>query len=128
MHPYLQSLQHTTRRHFLRESVAGLGGLALASLLGRNASAAAVALANPLAVRRPHFAARAKRVIYLHLTGSPPNLDLFDYKPELVRSILRRIEANEYKRKQLPIGLKVTEKSFGYGRKMPIVKAMGFLK
>jgi hypothetical protein len=85
MHPYLQSLQHTTRRHFLRESAAGLGGLALASLLGRNASAAAVAVANPLAVRRPHFAARAKRVIYLHLTGSPPNLDLFDYKPELVR-------------------------------------------
>ena len=42
-------------------------------------------------------------------------------------SILRRIEANEYKRKQLPIGLKVTEKSFGYGRKMPIVKDLGYL-
>ena len=40
---------------------------------------------NPLAVRSPHFAAKAKRVIYLHLTGSPPNLDLFDYKPELVK-------------------------------------------
>lgn len=85
MHPYLQSLQHTTRRHFLKDSAAGLGAIALASLLGRNASAAAVAAANPLAVRQPHFAARAKRVIYLHLTGSPPNLDLFDYKPELVR-------------------------------------------
>jgi hypothetical protein len=34
---------------------------------------------------RPHFAARAKRVIYLHLTGSPPNLDLFDYKPQLIQ-------------------------------------------
>jgi NAD+ synthetase len=45
------------------------------------------------------------------------------FKADLVRGILRRIEANEYKRKQLPIGLKVTEKSFGYGRKMPIVKA-----
>ncbi|OGS08209.1 MAG: hypothetical protein A2270_10275 [Elusimicrobia bacterium RIFOXYA12_FULL_51_18] len=50
------------------------------------------------------------------------------YKAELVRSILRRIEANEYKRKQLPIGLKVTEKSFGYGRKMPIVKDLDYIK
>ncbi len=50
------------------------------------------------------------------------------YKAELVLSILRRIEANEYKRKQLPIGLKVTEKSFGYGRKMPIVKDLGHIK
>ena len=39
----------------------------------------------PLAERQPHFAPRAKRVIYLHLTGSPPHLDLFDYKPELVK-------------------------------------------
>ena len=50
------------------------------------------------------------------------------YTAELVFSILRRIEANEYKRKQLPIGLKVTEKSFGYGRKMPIVKATEFIR
>jgi NAD+ synthase (glutamine-hydrolysing) len=49
------------------------------------------------------------------------------HKAELVLSILRRIEANEYKRKQLPIGLKVTEKSFGYGRKMPIVKDLGYI-
>jgi len=48
------------------------------------------------------------------------------FKPDLVRGILRKIEANEYKRKQLPIGLKVTEKSFGYGRKIPIVKAPAF--
>lgn len=40
---------------------------------------------NPLAPRQPQFAAKAKRVIYLHLTGSPPHLDLYDYKPELVK-------------------------------------------
>ena len=40
---------------------------------------------NPLAAKKPHFAAKAKRVIYLHMTGSPPHLDLFDYKPELVK-------------------------------------------
>ena len=37
-----------------------------------------------LPVGRRTFAAKAKRVIYLHMTGSPPNLDMFDYKPELV--------------------------------------------
>ena len=85
MHPYLASLQHRTRRHFLTESAAGLGAIALSALLGRNALAAPVAATNPLAARLPHFAPKAKRVIYLHLTGSPPNLDLFDYKPELVK-------------------------------------------
>ncbi|MFN9971163.1 MAG: DUF1501 domain-containing protein, partial [Phycisphaerae bacterium] len=39
----------------------------------------------PLQERSAHFSPRAKRVIYLHLTGSPPNLDIYDYKPELVR-------------------------------------------
>ena len=38
---------------------------------------------NPLLPRAPHFSPKAKRVIYLHLTGSPPHLDLWDYKPEL---------------------------------------------
>ncbi len=47
--------------------------------------AAPVEIANPLAPRQPHFPAKAKRVIYLHMTGSPPHLDLFDYKPELVK-------------------------------------------
>ncbi|MBL9128085.1 MAG: DUF1501 domain-containing protein [Verrucomicrobiales bacterium] len=40
---------------------------------------------NPLAVRQPHYAPKAKRVIYLHMSGGPPHLDIFDYKPELVR-------------------------------------------
>lgn len=39
----------------------------------------------PLLPQQPHFAPKAKRVIYLHLTGSPPHLDLYDYKPELVK-------------------------------------------
>jgi len=85
MNPYLDSLVQTTRRHFLKESAMGLGAIALSSLLGRNAFAASAAATNPLAARLPHFAPKAKRIIYLHLTGSPPNLDLFDYKPELVK-------------------------------------------
>lgn len=84
MNPYLEHLQHLTRRHFLRDSALGLGGIALGSLLNSSVSAASKT-ENPLAPRPPHFPPKAKRVIYLHLTGSPPNLDLFDYKPELIK-------------------------------------------
>lgn len=48
-------------------------------------SSASVATANPMAPRVPPHAAKAKRVIYLHMSGAPPHLDLFDYKPELVK-------------------------------------------
>jgi hypothetical protein len=73
-----------TRRHFLRDCPLGLGGLALA-LMGGQAAVPPQTVSNPLAPRPPHFRGRAKNVIYLHLAGSPPHLDLFDYKPELVR-------------------------------------------
>jgi hypothetical protein len=60
--------------------------MALASLLAGDASAEdAAATANPLAARPPHFAPRAKHVIYLHMVGAPSQLDLFDFKPELVK-------------------------------------------
>lgn len=74
----------TTRRHFLRNGSLGLGGLALASLLGDSATATP-AVRNPLAPKEAPLPARAKRVIYLHMAGSPPHLDLLDYKPELVK-------------------------------------------
>jgi hypothetical protein len=82
MNAKLQHLQNVTRRHFLKDSSAGIGAAALATLMAGDASAATT---DPLAPKKPHHAASAKRVIYLHLTGSPPNLDLFDYKPELVK-------------------------------------------
>ena len=84
MHPRLEQIQTATRRHFLQQSTAGIGGAALAALLGDNV-VAAPGLVDPLAARQPHFPAQAKQVIYLHLTGSPPHLDLFDYKPQLVK-------------------------------------------
>ena len=62
----------------------GFGYLALASLLNQDASAGSKASAesfDPLAARQAHFPARAKRVIYLHMSGGPPQHDLFDYKP-----------------------------------------------
>src|SRR5437016_7086146 len=84
--PSLQRAQFLTRRQFLRNSGAlGIGSLALATLMGESASASPAAAINPLTPRRRRFAAKAKRVIFLHLSGGPPHLDLFDYKPELVK-------------------------------------------
>jgi hypothetical protein len=83
----LATLQQRTRRFFLQNSAVGLGGIALSTLLcdGHANAAPSTAPPNPLAEHQPHFPARAKHVIYVHCTGSPPNLDLYDYKPELVR-------------------------------------------
>jgi len=87
MNPRLEQLQNLTRRHFLGKGAHGLGVLALGSLLRESLSGStpSPAVVDPLAPRAPHYAPKAKRVIYLHLTGSPPHLDLYDYKPELVK-------------------------------------------
>ena len=85
MDPRQEQAQLITRRHFLNKCQVGIGGIAFSSLLGRNATAAALDVLNPLEPKHPHFAANAKNVIYLHMAGSPPHLDLFDYKPELIK-------------------------------------------
>ncbi|HZK80628.1 MAG TPA: DUF1501 domain-containing protein [Humisphaera sp.] len=79
-----------TRRHFFRRCNAGLGTMALAQLMGGNllsprttAAASAGASTNPLAPRSSMLPGKAKRVIYLHMSGAPPQHDLFDYKPKL---------------------------------------------
>ncbi|MEI8381192.1 MAG: DUF1501 domain-containing protein [Planctomycetota bacterium] len=85
MNPSNSPLHLQTRRQFLQNSQVGVGALAISSLLGNSVTAADSSVINPLSPKSPHFAAKAKRVIYLHLTGSPPHLDLYDYKPELVK-------------------------------------------
>jgi hypothetical protein len=70
-----------SRRWFLQDCGVGMAGLALSSLLARDAQAKAPA--NPLAVRAPHFKPKAKRVIYMFMAGAPSHLELFDHKPEL---------------------------------------------
>ncbi len=79
-------LEHLTRRHFLSKCSTGLGAMWLAGAAGR-AWGASGALqkdpANPLAPAMSQFAAKAKRVIYLHMAGAPSQHELFDYKPEL---------------------------------------------
>src|SRR4029079_2233762 len=78
-----------TRRELLRRSGGGFGAIALASLLadesGSPRKAAAGEAVYPLAVRQPHFAARAKRVIFLFMPGGPSQVDTFDPKPRLTR-------------------------------------------
>jgi Protein of unknown function (DUF1501) len=74
----------TTRRWFLRDCGIGLAGMALHSLLRRDALAGST-LPNPLAPRQPHFTPKAKRVIYLFQAGAPSHLELFDPKPELTK-------------------------------------------
>jgi hypothetical protein len=84
-------LRYQTRRHFLKESAMGLGALALGSLvgcgLGSNGAPSQQAFdaSNPLAPKFPHFPGKAKSVIYLHMAGAPSQLELFDYKPELMK-------------------------------------------
>src|SRR5207247_428285 len=87
-HPALHArLGAVTRRHFLRTCSTGLGAMWLAA----TAQGAAQKLgftrpaAEPLAPLPPQYAARAKRVIYLHMAGAPSQLELFDYKPDLQR-------------------------------------------
>ncbi len=85
MNPALQNIQHLTRRHFLNNAgQLSLGALAMESFMRRDAIATP-AVSDPLAPRNPHYGAKVKRVVYLHMSGGPPHLDLFDYKPELVK-------------------------------------------
>ena len=79
-----QKVQFETRRHFLKTCPVGLGAIYLATQAPAY-SAAQDKVPNPLALRQPHYQAKAQNVIYIHLAGSPPTLDLFDYKPELVK-------------------------------------------
>jgi hypothetical protein len=69
MHPSIELLRFRTRRYFLRETTLPLAGMFLASRAEER--------------KQPHHAPRAKAVIYLHMAGSPSQLDLWDFKPEL---------------------------------------------
>jgi hypothetical protein len=92
--PFLNhcKLEADTRRQFLGWGMGGLGAFFLNDALAAPKSAATVAAlpvrrdpATPLTVLPPPFAPKARRVIYLHMGGSPSQLELFDYKPELIK-------------------------------------------
>ena len=87
MNPLRESKLIETRRHFFGRSAGGIGTAALASLLNRNASANTSANGTQSGVGGvpgvPHFPAKAKRVIYLFMSGAPSQLDMWDYKPKM---------------------------------------------
>ena len=93
----LEQTRAITRRTFFGHAGLGLGSIALGSLLRRDGLATDSALRaprsafppNPLAPKAPPLPARAKNVIYLHMSGAPPSLDLFDWKPKLVEMNLQ---------------------------------------
>lgn len=74
-----------TRRWFFEQCGVGLGAIALGQLFQQNALAAPIQAVNPLTPKAPHFAAKAKNVIFLFMAGAPSHLELFDYKPELAK-------------------------------------------
>ena len=74
MDPLLEHQRLITRRQFFGRTACGIGSAALASLLSSDGFAQTVG---------PHFAPKAKRVIYLFMNGAPTHVDLFDYKPKL---------------------------------------------
>src|SRR5947209_15422779 len=81
-----QQARFLTRRHFLRRCNSGLGLLALSSMLDLPAlasDAGAPPRAHPLAPPPAPRVGKAKRIIYLDMSGAPPQHDLFDYKPKL---------------------------------------------
>src|SRR2546428_8495816 len=74
----------STRRKFFQQCGTGMGALALASLLNENLFATGAEPVAGAIPGSPHFAPRAKNIIYLFMSGGPSHLDLFDYKPELI--------------------------------------------
>ncbi len=88
MDPFDLIHQQYNRRQFFGKAAKGLGGAALASMLGQSffsqlARAAAVGDTDAITAALPNFAPKAKRAIYLFMAGAPSQIDMWDYKPGL---------------------------------------------
>jgi hypothetical protein len=110
MHPIVENPLLLNRRHFFGRAATGLGVAALASLL-RQEEARSEQVAVGGLPGLPHFAPKAKRVVYLFQSGAPSQLDLFDYKPMLAE---RRGEElpDSVRRGQRLTGMTATQASF----------------
>ena len=87
----LRRIEEQTRRHFLKNCSLGLGGMVFSSFLTNcNLSSSGTGnsifgIGDPLAPKAPHYPGKVKNVIYIHMAGAPSQLELFDYKPELIK-------------------------------------------
>lgn len=87
----------TSRRDFLKNTGLGVGGAALSGVipgLGTYSAAYASDLVDPLATKQPHFAAKVKSVIWLHQNGAPSTIDLYDYKPDIIKLAGKEVPAS----------------------------------
>jgi hypothetical protein len=85
--PFFENQQHVTRRHFLGKLSVGLGSAALGTLLTKDLFSPKKSLEESIMAGIPHFAPKAKRVIYLFQNGAPSQLESFDYKPLLNKMV-----------------------------------------
>ena len=84
MLPIKDYLHNETRRQFFGKSALGLGTAALSTLIGPSISESIAGKPSKSILKSPHNPPKAKRAIYLFMSGAPSQLDLFDYKPEMV--------------------------------------------
>jgi hypothetical protein len=120
MHPLAEYHLNQTRRQFFGTAGVRLGGLAMAMLAGRSATAAngkPVARVHPPLPGVPHFAPKAKAVIYLHPNGGPSQLDTFDYKPKLVEQFNKDLPAT------IRMGQRITTMTSGQAR-LPVAPSL----
>lgn len=96
-----------SRREFLWQTGAGFGSVVLSALMGGDGLLASKAgatenLERPMAVRPPHVPLKAKACIFLFMYGGPPQMDLFDYKPELQKRDGQTIQLEQRRRDVKP--------------------------
>jgi len=109
-----------TRRTFLRAASGGFGSLVLNAMLQQSYAATPSknpsADASPLSVKQPHFPAKAKRIIFLFMSGGPSQMDLYDFKPRLAKG----------SGKPLPYKLPETEATVGLDNTRLLGPVAGF--
>ncbi len=119
MNPLRERELLINRRHFFGRSAAGIGAAALGSLLNPNLFSAFGAQqdAGQSILGNPHFAPKAKRVIYLFMAGGPAQMDLLDYKPSLEKLHQTELPAS------VRNGQRITGMTSGQSA-FPVVKSM----
>jgi hypothetical protein len=100
MSPFQDYVRYETRRQFFSRGANAVGWAALASLLGTEGLEKLAHAAEPKLPGRAHFAPKAKHVIYLHMVGGPPQMDMYDYKPQM----------NEWFDKELPASIRMGQR------------------
>lgn len=119
MNPITEHQLLQTRRQFFGHTGLRLGGLALAELLGQSLAGAADAapMVHPPLPGFPHYAPKAKHLIYLHMNGGPSQIDLWDHKPDLEKYFDRELPDS------IRNGQRITTMTSGQGR-LPVAPSM----